>query len=468
MKTHYLPIISGLFIILFFTSCNKQTNTISFQLDMTKAIEEGWFNPDDDVVGLRGDVHPLSWSETYPAGIMLQDGIYTLNVPFEFAGDSAELNYKIKVEGAGNPDEGWQQGRNHRLVVYRNKKQTLNLAWNDKAPEPISTISGHVDIIRKFDSGELANRDIYVYLPPGYYESAQRYKVLYMHDGQNIFDEASIGQEWGLDEAAETLIQSKKIEPLIIVGIANTADRIDEYTPSQINWKYSFTREENNSSHALNGTYITETGERLKIKTDGDTLKVILPGYDNWQYTEKKGVNTYYQPTAGITFVFEINNEGRAKGIKASKAPMGGKGLQYENFIIGQVKPFIDSTYRTNPSPEYTAIGGSSLGGLISLYTGLRHPRVFNQLVVLSPSLWWDKAMIFDWVDTIKTNDYQKIWLYMGGQEGEEAVNNARKMYSMLKTNGWSVIYEEADLGQHNETAWKQQANNILLFVAAQ
>ncbi|WP_430813529.1 alpha/beta hydrolase [Carboxylicivirga sp. RSCT41] len=465
MKTLRHPFI---FILLFFliNSCSNQTDTVSFQLDMREAIDKGWLNPAADKVGLRGDIHPLSWGETYLCDGPSKSGIYTLTVPFDYVSDSVELNYKIKVDGTDNPDEGWQQGRNHRLILHKNIPQTVKQAWGAKAPEPRPTISGLVDIIRDFDSDQLTSRDIYVYLPPGYHDSNQRYRVLYMHDGQNIFDEASIGQEWGLDEAAETLINSGSIEPLIIVGIANTSDRIDEYTPSRMHWQYSFTRMESNSANATDGNYITESGEALKVKTDGDTLKVILPGYENWQNTIKQGANTFYQPRAGITFTFELNTQNNATGVKASKPPMGGKGQQYNDFIIEQLKPYIDSIYRTKASPEHTAIGGSSLGGLISLYTGLRHPETFHQIVALSPSLWWDKAMLFEWVDAIKVNDKQKIWLYMGGQEGEEAVNNARSMHKLLKKSGWHVNYEEAELGQHNETAWKQQANNILFFVA--
>jgi len=99
------------------------------------------------------------------------------------------------------------------------------------------TLTGEFRSHKAFHSKFLKNdRDILVYLPPGYDERGkQRYSVLYLHDGQNVFDGATSfipGQEWQVDETAQRLIQQKLIEPLIIVGIYNTPDRINEYTPS--------------------------------------------------------------------------------------------------------------------------------------------------------------------------------------------------------------------------------------------
>lgn len=78
----------------------------------------------------------------------------------------------------------------------------------------------------------LKPRDIIVWLPPGYDENInERYPVLYMHDGQNIVDPktSSFGIDWQIDEVADSLIRENKIEPIIVVGIYNTADRSSEY-----------------------------------------------------------------------------------------------------------------------------------------------------------------------------------------------------------------------------------------------
>ena len=76
------------------------------------------------------------------------------------------------------------------------------------------------------------NRSLTVALPPDYHHQRERCPVLYMHDGQNLFDpaEAAFGVAWHADGAAARLIHSDRIPPLILVGIANTPARMDEYT----------------------------------------------------------------------------------------------------------------------------------------------------------------------------------------------------------------------------------------------
>jgi len=98
------------------------------------------------------------------------------------------------------------------------------------------TLTGDVRTHKNFHSKILNNdRDVLVYLPPGYDAAkGKKYPILYVHDGQNLFDGATSfipGKEWRLDETAQALIEAGKIEPLIIVGIYNNKDRIDEYTP---------------------------------------------------------------------------------------------------------------------------------------------------------------------------------------------------------------------------------------------
>ena len=99
------------------------------------------------------------------------------------------------------------------------------------------TLTGNIKLHRAFRSRILGNRrDILVYLPPGYRRfSRKRYPVLYLHDGQNVFDAATsfAGVEWGVDETAERLIRTKIIEPLIVVAVANIGEeRVHEYTPT--------------------------------------------------------------------------------------------------------------------------------------------------------------------------------------------------------------------------------------------
>src|SRR3954454_17819361 len=99
------------------------------------------------------------------------------------------------------------------------------------------TLTGNIKLHRAFRSRVLGNRrDIWVYLPPGYRRfSRTRYPVLYLHDGQNVFDAATsfAGVEWGVDETSERLIRTRIIEPVIVVAVANIGEqRVHEYTPT--------------------------------------------------------------------------------------------------------------------------------------------------------------------------------------------------------------------------------------------
>ena len=94
------------------------------------------------------------------------------------------------------------------------------------------TVVGTVKVLHDFHSPQLHNRrDILVYLPPSYRDSGRRYPVVYMHDGQNLFDEAtSFGAEWGVDQTLEA--GAEQGLEAIVVGIPNMGDaRLDEYSP---------------------------------------------------------------------------------------------------------------------------------------------------------------------------------------------------------------------------------------------
>jgi predicted alpha/beta superfamily hydrolase len=98
----------------------------------------------------------------------------------------------------------------------------------------LGQITGLVKYHRGLQAAGLKDRDVIVWLPPGYEtEKSRRYPVIYMHDGQNVFDSvtSSFGTDWSIDETADDLIKKKTIEPVIVVGIYNTSDRMKEYTP---------------------------------------------------------------------------------------------------------------------------------------------------------------------------------------------------------------------------------------------
>jgi predicted alpha/beta superfamily hydrolase len=254
------------------------------------------------------------------------------------------------------------------------------------------TLTGNIKLHKALASPFLEEaRDVIVYLPPDYdSNSERRYPVLYLHDGQNLFDAATAfaGTDWGLDELAEELIQSGQIKPLIIVGIYNSPERMAEYT----------------------------------------------------HVRDRRG--------------------------------RGGRARNYARFIVEELKPFIDSEHRTLPDSVNTGLGGSSLGGLVTLYLGLHYPDTFAKLIVMSPSIWWANRAILREVRKLRSRLPQKIWLDIGTSEGQNpdaCVKNAQDLAAALVAKGWQPdvdfkFVEDQGAG-HNEKAWGFRMRDALKFL---
>jgi predicted alpha/beta superfamily hydrolase len=234
------------------------------------------------------------------------------------------------------------------------------------------------------------HHDLIVYLPPMYEaEGGRRFPVLYMQDGQNLFDpETSFikGNYWQLGETADALASSGAIEPLIIVGIYNAGlKRLDEYTPVE------------------------------------------------------------------------------------DKRLGGGNADAYGRMLVQELLPFIDAQYRTLRGAENCGLGGSSLGGLVTLYLGLQYPSVFSRLAVMSPSVWWRNRTILRTVAAISKKPELGIWLDMGTKESARGVAEARLLRDGLIKKGWQLgedlAYCEAEGAEHTESAWAERAGSMLKFL---
>lgn len=246
-----------------------------------------------------------------------------------------------------------------------------------------------------FPSKFLGNqRTLTVYLPPGYRENlARRYPVLYMHDGQNLFDPATAfnGVSWEANDTAERLILTRRLKPLIIVGVHNTPDRIAEYT----------------------------LHEDPKLQ--------------------------------------------------------GGKGALYARFLLEEVKPFIDQTYRTEPGRESTAIAGSSLGGMITLAMARDHTDRFSMCGAISPSLWWARgALLKELEGGPRWMRRMRFWVDMGTKEGVASgavppgILRTRKLIQQFDAAGLlpgaHYYYWEVAGGEHTESHWAARFDKILLY----
>jgi predicted alpha/beta superfamily hydrolase len=153
----------------------------------------------------------------------------------------------------------------------------------------------------------------------------------------------------------------------------------------------------------------------------------------------------------------------------SKKHKAGGRGPHYAKFLIEELKPFIDANYRTRPERDYTGTGGSSLGGLTALYLGFAVPDVFSRLMVMSPSLWWDRRGVLQELRAAQDKVPLKIWLDAGTNEGGGTLQNVRMLKNALIRRGWAhggdLRYVEAQGADHSEAAWAARVGGALEFL---
>jgi predicted alpha/beta superfamily hydrolase len=235
-------------------------------------------------------------------------------------------------------------------------------------------------------------RDLIVYVPPGYNEDSDRsYPVLYLHDGQNLFDGRTSfvkGRTWLVQEHADAATQAGEIQPLVIVGIYNTGDRrIAEYTPDR---------------------------------------------------------NSQLQ---------------------------GGEAGAYGRLITEDLMPWVEAHYRVRHDRESTGMAGSSLGGLVTLFLGIRHARLFGRLGALSPSVWWNRKSILGFVNEHAPQVWERprLWLDVGDREGARTLRDVEQLARRLEANGWrpgqTLHFEKVQGGTHDETSWATRVRPMLRFL---
>lgn len=279
------------------------------------------------------------------------------------------------VEGDNN---GCEIG-NRSASPSANDTLRLSIAsWKDLTPcnnTPGSTANAQMSIMdAAFDMPQLGRkRKIWIYLPPDYGSSNKRYPVLYMQDGQNLFDRAtSFSGEWSVDETMTQLTQNG--DPgIIMIGIDNGgADRLNEYSP--------------------------------------------------W------------------------NNRGMG----------GGQGDAYLDFMVNTLKPYVDQHFRTKSDAANTGILGSSMGGLISLYAGLKRPDIYGRVGVFSPSVWF-APQIWGTLDSATFDPNQRYYLLAGGREGSNLPADVERLERDLKGKGHTnaTVFRQFDPnGSHTEAFW--------------
>ena len=277
----------------------------------------------------------------------------------------------------------------------------MNLEAGEQ-PKADEGLAGQVDLEpehsrlrlhKSFQSKHLPDsRNVIVYLPPGYEEQPERtFPVLYLHDGQNLFDGRTSfvkGRTWQVREHADAAIEAGEVEPLVIVGIYNTGDRrLAEYTHEY-----------------------------------------------NWQMG-------------------------------------GGEADAYGLLITHELMPWIEQHYRVRRDRENTGMGGSSLGGLVTLYLGLRYPAIFGKLSVMSPSVWWNHKSILGYLNEHAPQLWKRprMWLDVGDREGQRTLRDVEHLARRLKANGWkpgeTLHCEKVHGGTHDEASWSGRVRPMLRYL---
>ncbi|MCK4716427.1 MAG: histidine kinase [Candidatus Marinimicrobia bacterium] len=295
-----------------------------------------------------------------------------------------ETEYKFtRGSWATEPVDEWDKPfQNFKLLIETDTTVIHEFQyWKDDTQPAKSTITGSLNYHLQMKALGVAPRDIVVWLPPGYdTDSDQRYPVLYMHDGQNIFNAstASFGTEWRIDETADSLIRSGVIQPLIIVGICNTQYRTLEYADTKL-------------------------------------------------------------------------------------------GKRYRRFVVRKLKPYIDKQYRTLPDRSHTAVGGSSMGGLVSFMLVWEKDNVFSKAICMSPAF---KIEELDYVTTFQNYKEPKkniqIYIDNGGIELETQLQpGIDEMIAALEQKGYRQNIEyfcvKDENARHFESDWGKRMPWILI-----
>jgi predicted alpha/beta superfamily hydrolase len=263
---------------------------------------------------------------------------------------------------------------------------------------PVASVGRLERYANVFDDSGILPRIVDVWLPPNYDQNPDlRCNVLYMHDGQNLFDRelAYGGQTWGI---AESLVRLE-LPPTIVVGIWNSQQRWRDYYP--------------------------QVG--FDALPDQQKMLGVLGGTPNSR--------------------------------------------QYAKLIAQHLKPLIDRTYRTLPTRDHTYIMGSSMGGLISLYSLTEHPDVFGGAGCVS-SHWLAGENIM--VDALaaalpKPNQHRLYFDY--GTETLDAGYEPfqQRMNQHLEQMGWnSFVCHKFEGAAHDEASWRKRLKIPLRFLLGQ
>ena len=278
--------------------------------------------------------------------------------------------------------------------------------------------SGHIDRLENFKSNFVSSRNVDIWLPEDYSASTQ-YAVLYMHDGQMLFDPKQTWnkQAWNIDEVASELMKSMRLNNFIVVGIWNGGEtRHADYFPQK--------------------------------------------PFEGLTKIEKDSLLKQLKRAGKIEESFHVNSD------------------RYLQFIVRELKPYIDKHYSVFKNKENTFIAGSSMGGLISLYAICEYPKIFGGAACLS-NHWvgsysqennpFPMAMLNYLQSNLPDPKSHKIYFDCGNQTLDALYPSIQlQVDQVMKRKGfnedsWMSKYFPGD--DHSEKSWSKRLHVPLLFL---
>ena len=177
-----------------------------------------------------------------------------------------------------------------------------------------------------------------------------------------------------------------------------------------------------------------------------------------------------------IIVAVECNHEGHQRlseyspvdAVFPDAGAVTGRGKQYMDWLVGTLKPYIDSNYPTLPDRENTSIAGSSMGGLMSLYAVCEYNNVFQKAACISPSFWIAKDKILDIVANSDIADDSSVYIDYGSLELPDHSNSSEALFSvarLLLTRRARVALKIVPGGAHNESSWQKQIPHFMEYL---
>jgi predicted alpha/beta superfamily hydrolase len=149
----------------------------------------------------------------------------------------------------------------------------------------------------------------------------------------------------------------------------------------------------------------------------------------------------------------------------------GGQADLYGRMLVEEIKPFIDSQYRTLPNRSNTALGGASLGGLLTVYVAAKYVDVFSSLAIASPAADWDNQVIVRYLGSHTPRRTFRVWLSVGTAESPTFLDGTRALRDVLVSKRWvseqSLTYAELQGGLHSPVSWSKVAEPMLQHLFA-